>query len=202
MADKWIVLKPSAPMQLANATLRIKQGQVVLHPPYNVAETVFDIFDNFDKAVKAAEKNLRLKEQATRHGVTDTETLAKLQAAEDLSPAERRKRARESAKILTPEGLTSPEEDSTVAELRAEKERLEVELEALKNKEVNPEAYLDQNSRTTVKNIRKAAKQGKLRKTDVEKIIASEKGGRKRKTVLDRLKYLVKDDIIFGKLFK
>lgn len=205
MSEKFIVLKPTAPMRVANASLRIRQGQAVRHPPYPVAEDVFDVFNNIEDANKAAAKNAELKNEATRHGITNMKSLAKALKKSAAEPtAEERRKVIENAKVLTPDGLLDPLADKRLQDLEAEKQRLESELEELKKKQekVNPDAYLDQNSRAVVKGIKKAAKKGQLKKEDVQTIIEAEKKGRKRKTVLDKLVSMAKEDGFFGKFFK
>jgi len=221
MVKKYVVLKHNGPMRLANATFKIKQGQIVMKPPFPIDPEVLDVFDGPDEkqnladAREAAIKNVRLKNIATREGITNTKTLAKLLAKEAKGPSEAdRETARKNANIVTPDGVVDPnmvkenpplvEKDLELEELKAHTKKLEAELEKLKQKseKVNSQAYLDQNSRTAVKSVRKAAKKGQLKKKDVNDIIQAEEAGLKRKTVLEKLKNLAKDDVIFGKLFK
>ena len=214
---QFVVLKPSGPMRLANASFKIRQGQVVPHPGYPLAEGVFDIFDDTEEGRKAARacaaKNAELKNTATRHGVTSKQTLAKLYAkeAKDAPSATDRKKAFENAKVLTKEGLVnaennSPAEDTTetpeqeLARLREEITEFKKDNPAKKEK-VSTGAYLDQNTRTVVKRVKTAVSNKKLKKKDVEDIIKAEESGQARKGILDKLKNLVTDDAIFGKLF-
>ena len=106
-----VVLKPSQPMRVANASFKIKQGQIVAHPGYPMDPEVVDIFDDSPegrkKAIATAAKNAELKNIATRHGVTDRQTLAKLlkiQAKDAPTKADREK-AFKDAKLLTEQGL-------------------------------------------------------------------------------------------------
>ena len=171
-----VVLKPSQPMRVANASFKIKQGQVLPHPGYPVDPAAFDIFDDTEKGRKAAitcaAKNAELKNVATRHGITSMKTLAKaLKVMAKSGPTkEDRQRAFENAKLLTKDGLvdqknnevTEPDdvEDEKDKEIRELKEKLK---EAEKNKEkINPTAYLDQNTKTVVKRVKTAAKNKKI----------------------------------------
>ncbi len=210
---KYVVLKPTGPMRLANATFKIKQGQVAIMPPFPVDENVFDIFDgpdekkNLKAALEQADKNVQMKNIATREGITDTKTLAKVMAKNAKGPtAEDRESARKKAKVLTQEGIVDPGADAAeeLAALKAQNEALEAKLEKLEGKkeDINPKAYLDQNSRTAVKAVKQAATKGQLKKKDVATIIDAENKGLKRKTVLNKLKHMIKEDVIFGKLFK
>ncbi len=215
-----VVLKPSQPMRVANASFKIKQGQIVAHPGYPMDPEVVDIFDDSPegrkKAIAAAAKNAELKNIATRHGVTDRQTLANLlkQAGKDAPTAADREKAFKDAKLLTEQGLVDnsnkEEEESTetpeqeLARLKEENKELEKQLQEKsgKKEKVSTGAYLDQNTRTVVKRVKTAVGKKHLKKRDVEDIIKAEEKGQARKGVLDKLKNLVKNDVIFGKLFK
>ena len=202
---EWIVLKPTGPMNLANnAGLNIKQGQVQPHPGYDIDPDVFDIFKNYDKAIKRAARNVEEKNIMIREGITDKKSLAKAMAKKAKEPtAEERDLARESAKVLNPDGSLDDPTAKRLAELEAENRELQEELKKKRTDEApNPNAYLDQNTRTVVKRVKTAAKKGRLTKKDVQDLVAAESEGQKRKGVLDKLKNLVKSDAIFGKLFK
>ncbi len=213
-----VVLKPTQPMRVANASFKIRQGQIVPHPGYPMDSEVVDIFDDDEEGRKAARacaaKNAELKNSATRHGVTSRQTLAKLYAKEaKTAPTQAdRKKAFEEAKVLTKEGLVEknkPEEETTetpeqeLARLRAENEDLKkgADVESDKKEKVSTGAYLDQNTRTVLKRVKTAVSNKKLKKKDVEDIIQAEEKGQARKGILDKLKNLVTDDAIFGKLF-
>ena len=211
-----VVLKPSGPMRLANASFKIRQGQVVPHPGYPLAEGVFDVFDDTEEGRKAAracaDKNAELKNTATRHGVTSKQTLAKLYAkeAKEAPSATDRKKAFENAKVLTKEGLVASEDkeedtpetpEQELARLRQENKELMQGAKPAKKEKVSTGAYLDQNTRTVVKRVKTAVSNKKLKKKDVEDIIQAEEAGQARKGILDKLKNLVTDDAIFGKLF-
>ncbi len=219
-----IVLRPDQPMRIANASLKIRQGQIVQHPGYPLADGVFDVFDDDDAGRKAARecaaKNAELKNTATRHGVTSRQTLAELYKKEgkDAPTKEDRKKAFDNAKILTEKGLEDPktksDENTATAEtpeqelarLKEENAELQAQLKEDPKKptgrKVSTQAYLDQNTRTVVKRVKTAVKDKKIKKRDVEDIIKAEEKGQARKGVLEKLKNLVKDDHIFGRLFK
>ena len=217
-----VVLKPNQPMRIANASFKIKQGQVLPHPGYPLAENVFDIFDDTPEGLIQARitaaKNVEMKNIATRHGVTSMKTLAEAlkKESKDGPTQDDRKRAFENAKLLTAKGLeeSKPSEDdaSTVdhespeeelARLKEENSRLEKELkEKTKKVGLNTESYLDQNTRTAVKRVKDAVKNKKLKKGDVENIIKAEEEGQARIGILGKLKNFIKDDAIFGKLIK
>ncbi len=203
-------------MRLANASFKIRQGQVVPHPGYPLAEGVFDVFDDTEEGRKAAracaDKNAELKNTATRHGVTSKQTLAKLYAkeAKEAPSATDRKKAFENAKVLTKEGLVASEDkeedtpetpEQELARLRQENKELMQGAKPAKKEKVSTGAYLDQNTRTVVKRVKTAVSNKKLKKKDVEDIIQAEEAGQARKGILDKLKNLVTDDAIFGKLF-
>jgi len=222
-----VVLKPSGPMRLGNANFKIKIGQVAPHPGYPVDPKVLETFDDTPEgrkdAIAAAARYIEMKNIATRHGVTDRQTLANIYAknAKTAPTAADRKKAFEEAKLLTKEGLvknpdisehvstddenaenTQPvNEESNLVE---ENKKLREELDQLKEKKrkLNPRAYLDQNTRTVVKRVKSAVQKKQLKKRDVEEIIETEEKGQARKGILDKLKNLIKDDVIFGKLFK
>ena len=213
-----VVLKSSQPMRVANASFKIKQGQIASHPGYPLPEEAFDIFDDTPEGRKAAlacaAKNAELKNIATRHGVTDRQTLAnllKIQAKDSPSKADREK-AFKDAKLLTEQGLVEnkEKEDTTetpedeLARLKEENKDLEKQLQEKsgKKEKVSSGAYLDQNTRTVVKRVKTAVSKKHLKKRDVEDIIKAEEEGQARKGVLDKLKNLVKSDAIFGRLFK
>ena len=202
MAKKWIVLKPTGPMNLANgAGLKIKQGQVVEHPGYPIDPKVFGIFEDEKKAQQAAEKNAELKNISTRHGITDMKTMARIRAQNARAPSQAdREKAAKDAKVLTPEGLVDPNADR-VRELEEEVAAKDDELKKLKGT-INPAAYLDQNFRTVLKRVTNAVKKGKLKKDNVKAIIEAEQTGQKRKTIFDGLRKLVENDALFGKLIK
>ena len=214
-----IVLKPSGPMRLANASLKIRQGQVSPHPGYPLAEGVFDVFDDTVAGRKAAQacaaKNAELKNIATRHGVTDRKALANLlkKSAKGMPSAADREKAFEEAKVLTEDGLvdkatedaaTTETPEQELARLKEENKELENKLagKEVKKTKVSAKAYLDQNTRTVVKRVKTAVKDKKIKQRDVEDIIKAEEKGQARKGVLDKLKNLAKNDAIFGKLFK
>ncbi len=117
-----VVLKPNQAMRIANASFKIKQGQVLPHPGYPLAEGVFDVFDDTPEGLKQARecaaRNAELKNTATRHGITSRKTLeeALRKEAKAAPTADARKRAFENAKTLTKEGLVAPEgEENTAA---------------------------------------------------------------------------------------
>ena len=213
-----VVLKPNQPMRIANASFKIRQGQIAPHPGYPLAEGVFDVFDDTDDGREAARacaaKNAELKNTATRHGVTSRQTLAKLykKEAKEGPTEDARKMAFENAKVLTKEGLVDPKDDENeaitetpedeLARLREENTELKKGTEPAKKEKVSAQAYLDQNTRTVVKRVKTAAKNKTIKKRDVEDIIKAEESGQARKGVLEKLKNFVKDDAIFGKLFK
>ncbi len=201
--QKWIVLKPTSPMNVANdAGLNIKQGQVIVHPGYLIPEDTFDIFENHDKAIAQAAKNVEEKNLMVREGITNKKSLAKAMAKKAKEPtAEERDLVRESAKVLNQDGSLNDPAAKRVAELEAKNKELEEKLERA-NETPNPKAYLDQNTRTVVKRVKTAAKKGKLTKKDVQDLVTAESQGQKRSGVLNKLKNLVKNDAIFGKLFK
>ena len=221
-----VVLKPSQPMRIANASFKIAQGQIVAHPGYPMPEEAFDIFDDDEKGRAAAQacalKNVQMKNTATRHGVTSRKTLAEaLKNEAKNAPTEAaRKKAFADAKILTKDGLVdnpnAPDDDENTA--KADDESPEEELAKLKKEnaeladrleekaddqvELNPESYLDQNTRTVVKRVKEAAKEKKLKKEDVEDIIKAEEKDQARIGVLGKLKNFIKNDPIFGKLIR
>ncbi len=209
-----IVLRPDQPMRIANASLKIRQGQVAPHPGYPLAEGVFDVFDDTEAGQKAARacaaKNAELKNTATRHGVTNRQSLAALYKKEGKdAPSEAdRKKAFANAKVLTEKGLednkAAVDEDVAIDDKEAEIERLNARINDLEKKKgkVSTGAYLDQNARTVVSRVKTAVGKKNLKKRDVEDIIKAEEKGQARKSILEKLKNLVKNDIIFGKLVK
>lgn len=200
-ADKFIVLRANGPGQLANASLKMRQGQVVRHPGYPVDEAIIKTFDNFKEAQAFAEAQLRVYNEEVSEGVTTMKTLGKLSAKNAREPGQKeRELAAANAKVLTAEGLVDPK-----AEIKALEEniaRQKEEIERLKSQSVDAEAYLDQSAKAAVKRVEKAAKAGKLKKEDVHAIAEAEKSGKKRSSVLEGLKKLAQSDALFGKLFK
>lgn len=212
-----VVLKPSGPMRLGNTNFKIKIGQVVLHPGYPVDPEVLETFDDTPEgrkdALDAADKYVGMKNTATRHGITSRKTLAEMFAkdAKTGPTAADRKKAFEEAKLLTEKGLVQAShpieeapEEKTEEGLLEENKKLKEKLEELekKKRKINPRAYLDQNTRTVVSRVKNAAKKKQLKKRDVEEILEAEEKGQARRGVIDKLKNLVKDDVIFGRLFK
>ncbi len=201
---QWIVLKPTGPMNLANgAGLKIRQGQVVTHPGYLIPEDTFDIFNDKDKALAQAAKNAEMKEVMITEGITNMKTLAKAMQQKAKSPtAAEREDVRKNAKVMDEDGNLTGNAAEEIASLKAENEKLREEANKANPDTPNPNAYLDQNTRTVVKRVKTAAKTGKLTKVDVQSLVTAESEGQKRKGVLDKLKNMIKNDAIFGKLFK
>lgn len=202
---KVVVLKSSAPMRVANSGFKIKQGQVLPHPGYPLSERTFSIFDDTEQgrklAAKEAENNVIEKNIAIRHGVTNAKTLAKAMAKKAKEPSkEDRAKVAAKAKILTENGLQEP--DTSMTDLQEENEKLKQEIEALKDQQATPNAYLDQNSRTVEKRVKEDIQKGKISQKNIGEMLSAEKKGQKRKSVLGFLKKLAEDDVVFGKLFK
>lgn len=194
-ANRFLVLKANGPGQLANESLKIRQGQVVRHPGYPVDENVLKEFDNFKEAQAFAEEQIKLYNKNVSRGITTMKSLEKNKSSDAPTSAEREASFR-NAKIMTPEGLVDPKK------AEAEIERLHEEIAQLKGKKVDSEAYLDQKADVVAKRVAAAAKKGQLKKEDVEDLISAEKSGKSRSSVLSKLKDMVKSDAVFGKLFK
>ena len=200
-ANRFLVLKANGPGQLANESLKIRQGQVVRHPGYPVDENVLKEFDNFKEAQAFAEEQIKLYNKNVSRGITTMKSLEKNKSSDAPTSAEREASFR-NAKIMTPEGLVDPKK------AEAEIERLHEEIAQLKGKKVmkgllvDSESYLDQNADVVAKRVAAAAKKGQLKKEDVEDLISAEKSGKSRSSVLSKLKDMVKSDAVFGKLFK
>ncbi|MCK5283927.1 MAG: hypothetical protein KAK00_11105 [Nanoarchaeota archaeon] len=196
---KWIVLKPTGPMNICNASMSISQGAVVPHPGYEVDKDTFDIFDDLEKARKAALKNVEAKNTSMRHGVTTKKTLAKQLATDAKAPSkEDRENVLKEAKIMTEDGLFDPKE---VNKLQDENEALKKKIEEMESEATtstfgseDANALLDQNVRTTRKVITKQ----NLTPEEAKITLAAEKKGKKRGMILTLLSKL-SDKKIMGK---
>src|SRR3990167_1963307 len=130
IGKKYIVLRPEAPFQIANASLKIRQGQVGVHPGYDLDPKVIKEFESLDDAKAYAEEAGLSYNQVVSNRVTSMQTLAKKKKEKASEPtAADREAAFQNAKVLDKEGnLKDP--------AAAEKEiaRLKAELEAEKSK--------------------------------------------------------------------
>lgn len=200
MSKKYIVLRPEAPFQIANASLKLRQGQVGIHPGYRLDPEVIAEFDDLEDAKKYAAKAGKSYEEVVSNRITNMQSLAKKKKENAKEPtAADRERAFQEAKVLDKEGNLR---DPGAAEKELAKVRAELAAEKSKSKKVMSKALLDQNTRVVAKSVETAAKKGEIAKEDVETLIHEEQKGKKRKSVLSRLKDLVKDDAIFGRLVK
>ena len=200
MAKKWLVLRPNGPKRLGNANFQIKQGEVAVHPGYPVDNAVLEEFDNYDAAWRRANENAELFNDKTKEGITSRKTLEanKARNAKDPSAADKQ-RALDNAKVLD----KAKDGGIIVSDPRARERELEAQLAAERKKnKASPDAFLDQNKDTVTKKVKSAIKKGELAKEDVQEIIKAEEQGKARVGVLKKLTSLVKDDALFGRLFK
>lgn len=198
-ADKFIVLRASGPGQVANESLKIRQGQVVRHPGYPVDQKVMAEFTDFKTAQKFAEEQIDAYNEGVTEGITTMKSIEKKKALESRPPTEaERMKTMADAKIMTKEGLVDP---AKAAKRIAELEEQLRDLSA-KGNSFDADAYLDQGSKVVEKRVKTAAKAKKITKENVEELIHAEKAGKARKSVIETLKELAKNDAVFGKLFK
>lgn len=203
MAEKWIVLRPTAPMQIGNEVFRLKQGQVAKHPGVALDPAVIAEFNSFKEAQAFADEGAGLYNQKVREGVTTLKSLEKKKAASARDPNQAdRQAAIENAKVLTnTENGLQLQDPAAQRKYIAE---LEAQLAEAKSKVtlVDTGTFLEKKTRDVAKSVKKAAKKGIMTKEEISTLIEAESQGKARKGVLDGLKSILKDDAIFGKLFK
>src|SRR3990167_8811293 len=108
-ADKFIVLSASVPGQVANESLKIRQGQVVRHPGYPVDQKVMAEFTDFKTAQKFAEEQIDEYNEGVTEGITTMKSIEKKKALESRPPTEaERMKTMLDEKIMTKEGLVDP----------------------------------------------------------------------------------------------
>ena len=142
MGDKWIVLKPSAPMNICNSVCSLKQGQAFPAPPaMELDPEIMDIFTDKKKALKAAAKNAERFNDVVSEGVTTRKTLEKNKAKNARSPSDAdRNNVRKNAKEIDSEGHLH---DPAAEKLKEENEKLKEELEEAENDTEGAEGEAD-----------------------------------------------------------
>ena len=142
MGETWIVLKPSAPMNICNAVCSLKQGVAFkLEPAMEFNPEVMDKFDSKEKANKVAAKNAELFNIKVSEGVTTRQTLEKNKARNARGPSDaERNEVRKNAKELDGEGHLH---DPKAEKLREENEKLKEDLQKAENEAEGAEGEAD-----------------------------------------------------------